>query len=437
MHEYGESDYLRYTSSMNLLSHVFYFFAPYTDRNERAVGMFFAKLSEHSNQSKTRSRLGDLLQRDIAVINLWSEYRYKGYKYLRKSNRRKMYTNLQLIADDFERFRTENTISSDAVVSHIHKLTPHATIDDERAVLLQAIMNYLDPDRGLYEYRESSSFGRLLRDPSSEKLVGDCNQIVTLYIYLYSQYFDVTDMQIRLLPGHVALHYGGVDIEATNGTFANYHRTKGASLLPIEEIVSVNLLDTTDSYLSTHEIAAEDFLQASRFAFILSHERNIVTHNLDAAYSSLISSLMKRDNYRSALKIARASRDIELIGLVSHNGAVHYMNKNDFATARRFAKNAPKRKDLVRDSYRAEGAHYFDTHKYHNAIKAFKQYGDQALVRQCYEALFYVEQDKLGSNMTTESIKNYASTIKRMRTYAKKSGNKKLIEHAHNLNKHL
>lgn len=420
---------------MGLIRTIFYFFSPYTDARERSVGLFFKGLTEHSSQARTRARLGELLQSDIAVINLWTEYRYKGYRYLSKSQRKKLYTNLQLIADDFDNFYTNDAPSAELATSQIHHIAPHATIDPKKAVLLQALMNYFSPARGIYEYRESSSFGRLLRDPSHEKLVGDCNQIVTLYIYLYSRYHDVRDLQVRLLPGHVALNYGGIDIEATTGTFANYDTQKGGRLLPIEEMVSINLLDTTDSYLATHEVSAENILQASRFAFILSHDRDIVTRNLDAAYAILVNSLMKRSNYRKALKFATMSRDMTLLGVVGHNGAIHEMQHHNFAAARRFAQHAPKREELVRDSWQSEGAYHYQAHRYRDAIKAFEHIGDQALVRQCYEALFFEEQKKLGSNLTTESIKQYAGVIKRMYTYAKKSGNKKLIEYAGDLSK--
>jgi hypothetical protein len=422
---------------MGFIRRGFYFFTPYTDARERVVERFFKSLTERSNRSRTRARLGDLLQHDAAVINVWTEYRYKGYKYLRKSQRRKLYSNLQLIADDFDRFYATTTRSADAVVSHIHKLAPQATVHPERAMRLQALMSYFSPGRGIYKYRESSSFGRLLRDPSHQKLVGDCNQIATLYIYLYSRYYDVRDLQIRLLPEHVALHYNGIDIEATNGTFMNYGTQKGGMLLPIEEIVSINLLDTTDSYLSTHEATAEDLLQASRFAFILSHERGIVTRNLNVAYGRLINLLMRRNNYNQALKFAAASRDMSLLGIVGHNGAVYETERHDYVAARRFARYAPKRDTLIRDSWRSEGVDHYQAHRYHDAIKAFKHIDDRVLIRQCYEALFFKEQERLGSDMSIELIRRHAKIIKRMRTYAKKSGDKRLIKYMSNLHKHL
>ncbi len=422
---------------MGFISKAYYFFAPYTDAHEKAVATFFKGLNEHSGQTHTRARLGNLIQRDIAVINLWTEYRYKGYHYLRKAKRRRLYANLQLIAADFDRFYRQHAQPADTVLAHVRAIAPESTVDPAKATLLHALMGYFSPGQGLYEYRDSSSFGRLLRDPAHETLVGDCNQIVTLYIYLYSRYYDVRDLQVRTLPGHVALHYSGVDIEATNSTYANYETTSDNALLPIEEIVSINLLDTTDSYLSTHEIAAEVFLQASRFAFVLSHDRQIVTQNLAAAYNNLVVSLLQRNNYKRALDFAGASGNKSLLSTVGHNGALYEMDHHNYAAARRFAAVADDRDILIRSSWRAEGAHHYQAKRYHEAIRAFDHTDDREHVQQCYEALFFEEQAKLGTNLTTESIKQYRKTINRMRLYAKKSGNKGLIEHTNALSQHL
>lgn len=418
---------------MGFIASAFYFFTPYTDAQEQAVARFFKGLNERSREARIRSHLDPLLQHNIAVINLWTEYKYKGYKYLRKSERKKLYANLQLIAEDFDRFYTQQRQSAES----ISLATLGTTGDPEKIALLRALMNYFSPARGTYEYRDSSSFGRLLRDPAHEKLVGDCNQIVTLYMYLYSRYYDVRDLQVRTLPEHVALHYAGIDIEATTGTFTDYGSKKGSALLPAEEVVSINLLDTTDSYLATHEVAPEDFLQASRFAFVLSHDRDIVALNLRAAYGKLVKSLMERDDYAGALKFAQASHDMLLLNVVGHNGAVYEMKRHHYTAARRFAEHAAKKGELIHDSWQAEGAHYYEAHRYHDAIKAFKHISDQASIHKCYEALFFAEQDRLSPNLTTETIKQHTRTIRRMRTYAKKSGNKKLIEHANSLSKLL
>lgn len=421
---------------MGLLQKMYYWLSLYVDSRERQVGRYFNKLSEHNSVTQSRAQLLELIQSNIAVINLWTEYRYKGYKYLRKSRRRQLYTNLDIITAEFESFRSSHTYSPEYIARRWHAV-PGTHIKQERATLIAAIMEYLTPGKGVYEYRASSSFGRLLRDPGSDTLVGDCNQIVTLYIYLYSRYFSVEDLQVRLLPGHVALHYGGVDIEATNGTFTDYNGTKGATLMPIEEIVSVNLLDITDSYLDTHEVSPEDFLQAARFAYVLSHDRDIVTRNLEAAYVMIINSLMKRHNFSRALRFAKQSRNLELRAVVGNNGALYLIKRHKFAAARRFAEYAANKVALIHDSYRAEGVHYYGDGQYKQAIQAFKHCNDQQSISKCYSALFFAEQTTLPKQLNSENIRGHAKTIKLMQDYAKKSGNKELIQHVERLNKYL
>lgn len=422
---------------MGILQRIYYLFAPYANSRERAVGKFFAGLTEHSPGSTTRARVLELLQDDIAVINLWTEYRYKGYSYLKKAKRRELYRNLAAITEDFGQFYQQLETPAEEVLLMIHGAAPEARVTHEQARLLGALVQYFSPTRGVYTYRESSSFGRLLRDPNTEPLIGDCNQIVTLYIYLYSRYLPVHDLKLRLLPGHVALHAGGVDIEATTATFANYGTNEGQLLVPVEEIVSVNLLDTTDTHFAKHEVDPRDFLQSSRYAFILSHNRDIVRNNLDAAYAKVINLLMERNNYPAALKFAKQSKDMELLAIVGENGALHHLDRHEFAAARRYAGFAMKRADIIKESYHAEGLYHYNAHRYHDAIKAFKRFGDGDLVKKCYEALYVTTQEKLPTDLTTESIKQYAPVIKRLHEYAKKSGNKDMLEHASGLRKYL
>ncbi|MGB2861518.1 MAG: hypothetical protein WBB71_03935, partial [Candidatus Saccharimonas aalborgensis] len=97
---------------MSLVRNIYFFFSSYANEHERSVGQFFGTLTEHNNQAQTRARLKSLLQRDIAALNLWTEYAYKGYRYLKKSKRRELYANLDLIAADFERFRQAHPGSS-------------------------------------------------------------------------------------------------------------------------------------------------------------------------------------------------------------------------------------------------------------------------------------------------------------------------------------
>ena len=423
---------------IDILRRIYYFFAPYVNSDERAVGLFFKGLTERAPRATVQRRLGELLQRNIAVVNLWSEHRYKGYRYLTKRQRKELYANLQLIAEDFDAFYTNFELNADEVVTRVRRASPHAKgVQPDRARLLCAMTSYFSPRRGVYEYRVSSSFGRLLRNPNTEKLVGDCNQIVTLYLYIYSCYFDVTELQIRQLPEHVALHYRGVDIEATNGTLTNYNDRDDATLQPIEEIVSINLLDTADSHFKTHEIDPADFLQASRFAYILSHDRSIVTHNLDVAYSMLVHALMKRHDYVKALAFAKQSKNHEFLSIVGHNGAVYYIQQKTYKKARQFAEYAPEKAELVRQSYQSEGAHYFNARRYREALTAYEAIRDTDMIQRCYEGLFFAEQNNLGSNMTVDQLGDHRKILDRMEYYAKKSRNATLVDHVAKLKKHV
>ena len=422
---------------MGLVQTLYYRLGQYADPTERRIGLFFKGLSEKKSAAAARLQLLDLMQRDLAAINLWTEYKYKGYKYLRKSTRKQLYSNLEQIAADFDLFYQSHKMDGEGIARHIHSIAPHAHVEPHRIQLLRALTDYCSLTRGLYEYRESSSFSRLLRDPREEKLVGDCNQIVTLYAHLYAKYFDIRDLKVRLLPRHIALHYGGVDIEATNGTFANYDDAKDAELMPVEELVTVNLLDTTDTYLETHEVDPEDFLQSSRLAYMLSHSREIVSRNLEAAYGSIINGLMGRHNFSQALKFAKQSSNVELLAVVGNNGALYHMDKHEFAAARKFAQYSLKRTELIQDSYRAEGVYQYNQQHFHEAITAFKACGDQESVRKCYAALFFDEQSALPKQLTSENIKQYSKVIHRMQGYAKKSENKELIQHVDSLRKYL
>lgn len=403
---------------MNVFAKLYYMVAPYTDPRERRVAKFFAKLREHTPQAAMRKQLIALLQHDTAVINLWTEHRYKGYTYLHKRMRKNLYANLDAITVDFDVFWQGFTSDE----------------PDEHRKLLTAIMAYF---RDTYTYRESSSFGRLLRDPNQEKLVGDCNQIVTLYIHLYSRYCPISELQLRLMPGHVALHYKGVDIETTNGTIKDYTDTKNARLVPIEEIVSINLLDTTDENFTTHQVAPQDFLQAARLAYMLSSDRAIVAQNLDAAYGMMINQLMKRHDFARALAYAKQSKAADMLAIVGHNGAAYALRQNQFKTARNFAQYSLNRADLLHDITHAEGVYYYNQQKYNTAIPLFAAVGDTVSVQKCYEGLFFVAQSQLPKQLTTQTVGNHRKTIAAMRDYAKKSGNSELLRHVDELRRHI
>lgn len=424
---------------MSFLQKLSYLFRPYLNHDEKQVAKFFRRVSEKNSQYAVRDGLVRLVQQNAAVLNLWAEYRYKGYKYLSKSSRRDMYKNLERIRELFEVYAQENPVSPEEALSRVRRVEAVTTLaqnQPEKLVWLTQIMNFLHPSQGRYVYRGSSSFGRLLQDPDKHKLEGDCNQIVTLYIYLFSTKYDVSELRLVSLPEHVALHFQGVDIEATNASFT-FHNKPERRVVPVQEIVSINLLDTSDSYFKQHKIPAETFLQAARLAYMVSSERELVRSNLKIAYSNAVKELLEQKKFKSALSYAQQAQDNQLVELVGNNGAVHFLNKNQFASARTYAAYTKRSSELGKTISHNEGVFYYKAGKFHEAIKAFQRKGDNDMVKRSYEALFFREQKKLSGAKTVDQLKAHKATIYRMRDYAQKSSNTELTKHVSELMKHL
>ena len=422
---------------MQKLKKIVNMFSPYAIDDEKTVQTFFRSLTENSNKNSVSNRLLELIQNNVACINLWSEYKFKGYRYLTKKNRAKLYHNLRLIEADFANFLNKPDQKYNPLNFLTEELRTKSPPKSPELDLLCNIMAYFSIERGVYVYKSSSSFGKLLQDPDKSLLIGDCNQIVTLYIHIYSRYFNVSDLKITTIPNHVALHFKGIDIEATKGVFADYSNNKESNNLPIQEIVSINLLDITDSYLKTKPINPKDLLQSSRLAYLLSSNRELVTQNLNASYSIIVNDLISQHNYDSAITFAKQSNNTESLNLIGHNGAIYYLSKHNFSKARQLAKYSKNNTELIKHSYQAEGEYHFNKNNFDASIKAFNHIGDQKSIQACYEALFIREQGKLPKNLNSENIKNSKNIINKMKVYANKSNNKSMIENANQYSKYL
>lgn len=424
---------------MNAAQKIYYFFSRYTDPAERRVGKFFARVNERDSPHALEKSLVQLLRHDIAVVNLWTEHRYKGYNYLTKRKRKELYENLVAIQQDFTAFAETQSPDAKKIIEHIAAKgvdTAMLRTRQEQLAYLATIMQYLSPRRGRYVYRNSSSFGRLLRDPTKEVLEGDCNQIVTLYIALFATKYDITDLMLTLYPGHVALHFHGVDIETTNGTFAKYAKD-GQYTAPIHEIVSVNLLDTTDTNFAKSAVNPEVFLQAARLAYVVSSNRQLVKKNLEIAYRNTVRHMLMQQQYSQALDYAKQSKDHELIEAAAHNGTIHAIKQTDFSGARRFAGYSQKKPALLRAVDQSEAAHLYNLKQYSAAVKFYERLGDRTMVQHCYRGLYVQEQAKLSSISTVADVKANAGTIRSMERYAKLSGDAQLVRHVKSLAKHL
>ena len=199
---------------LSMIAGIFQFFSFYADPFEKKVDRFLNRLNQYS-----RKRLLELMQEDLVKLTIFFEYKFKGYKKLKKGKRRHLYESAEIISTDFQRFFETNQKEISRKQESI--TLPNELRMDERMTYLLGIMEYLKPGSRL-QYEESATFQKLLRDPASGILSGDCNQITTLYIYLYSRRYSVTDLQVKILPEHVCLHYKGVDIETTSGTLTRY-----------------------------------------------------------------------------------------------------------------------------------------------------------------------------------------------------------------------
>lgn len=413
---------------MNLISRIYYSFSQFANPQEKRVGKFFSNVNEKSSKEKVSSELLNLLQKDIICFNLFSEYKYKGYKYLASNRkRRQLYSNTFHLVEDFNSFCTLQKPDKAIYFKKFYSLEELTEGQRERLDYLIHIMAYLNPDRGIYTYRESASFGELLKNPKIEKLIGDCNQIVTLYIYLYSLKFNISDLSLVVPPNHVALYFNGLQIEATRGVFV--HLKEGVSIQPIQEIASINLMDVTDSYFKTHQISASTLLEASKLSYLISSKREIAQKNLKASYNNTVIELVKGQKYKDALHLSRQIKDSKLVDYVSRNAINFYLRKNKFSEARKYAGHALNGKDLIQQIQLNEAAYFYNKQQYAKALEIYKKIGDEEMIRNCYKGLFIQESKNLGTIKTVEDIKSNRAILNKMNDYAKKSDDKKLIKY--------
>ncbi len=288
------------------------FFSRFTDPEEKECYNFFVALKPSSDKTWAHKRAANLMQRSTAKCLMILEWKFKGYTQLTKGYRQKSYDNLKILETDFLNSCQDSDLQSEEN-------------------FLRKISAYLSPEN-FYEYRSGSSFDKLLKDPKKEKLVGDCNQIVSLYIHLFSLKFDITHLQLKLLPGHVCLHYNGTDFEATSGQITVYDDFE--KITPITEMIGINVLDSTDNATSQHSLPAENRLECAELAFVFSSNKEISQRNLDVAYRNMAIKKMNSKNFSAAAKWATKTKDKSFLDIVVHNQAVYELNKKHYSTAR-------------------------------------------------------------------------------------------------------
>lgn len=386
---------------LKIIKWFFGLFVPYVNGFEWKVDRFFRGIKSTDSISSVRVDLLKLMQKNLVVVDLWMEKKYKGYVGLSKRVRRAMYFNILAIVNKFHEYGDANPVSKTELSSALSGVMDKVLEPDrERLTYIYSIMRFLKPGK-YYNYIPTASFGKLLRDPNTETLEGDCNQIVTLYIYLYSLKYPITDLNIKLLPEHVCLHFHGVDIEATNGSFQKY--TECREVLPITEILATNLLDLSDFRENVRQISPRDMVKSAQLAYAVSSLRDMVHKNLMIAY---------------------------------HNLAVEAMKTNDFSSAKFFAGEA-KDADLLRSIKHNEGIYFYKSGGFEYALRIFEELGDSDMKKACYGGMFNKLQSTVSVVKTHLQAVQYRSTYVKMRDLARKMGDSHLEQELNKVLKDL
>lgn len=409
-------------------------FSPYVNSFEHKVDKFFKSIKSNDSHAEVRKGLLNLMQENLIVTNVWMEKKFKGYKYLNKKTRRVMYEDVKKIVAKFQHYSEQNRINQETLkqkLDHQGLTFPHG--DEDKLLYLAQIMAFLKPGQH-YHYINTASFGKLLRDPDHAKLEGDCNQIVTLYIYLFSLKFSLDLLQIKLLPEHVCLHFHGIDIEATNGTFQKYEDDK--QILPVTEIISTNLLDLTDFREEVQKIEPQIIVKSSQLAYAISSLHSIVAKNLDIAYRNLAIDSMTHKNFERAIFYAEKGSDRKLLNNVYHNAAVYYMEVKNFAKAR-FLADKSENTDLVKTVQHNEGIYYYQNDKIDKALMIFANLGDEKMKKACYQKEYSQLHKKVANVKTVADAKRYKSTYQKMLDLAQKMDDDSLVRNVRETLKHI
>ncbi len=393
-------------------------FSKYADKHEKKVDKFLNQLAI-KDKYHVQKQLLKLIQENLVVTNLWLEKQFKGYKYLTKHTRKKLYKNASILVEKFKNYEQTTTINKQELENYLLKFsyTIKNKEDEERLTYIYKIMLFLRPN-GIYEYLESASFGKLLKNPEKEKLLGDCNQIVTLYIFLYSLKYPLRSLKIKLLPQHVCIHYNGIDIEATNATFQLY--TKYTHILPITEIISTNLLDTVDFRDKTLKIDPRVFVKGAKLAYQISSIKDIITKNLQVAYHNIaVESLQKHEFDTAIYYINKLNNNTELKQQAYNNAAIYYADKKKYKKALYYASeiNDQKLKHYIKTQ---EGWHYYQKNNLKKALQIFTEIQNKEMIKACYSKMYKNIQKKVANITTLKDHKAHKNDYRKMIDLAKK-----------------
>lgn len=402
---------------------MFNFLKTYINPFEKKVDSFLVHLNQKSSKQNVQQDLLNLMQENIAILNLWLEKKAKNYPHLKNNLRLEKYANLKKTENIFQIFWQKKDFLS-FPQNQFFKTFSDAEL--ERLQYLWGIMSFC---RIHFVYQESSSFDKLLVDLTQEKMLGDCNQIVTFYIHLYSLKFKVSDLEIKLYKGHVALFFQGIEIEATNGSFVFKTAEKG-KILNVTEIISINLLDISDFRLKSKSLDSNVLLKTARLAFLLSSSVEVVQNNLDIALSKIALELIIRRNYNLALsfinQIQGETRKTLFQNLI-YSAVTYFVSKHNFTIARFFAKKQPNHKleDFIVNKEVFYWIEKFNFKKAENIAYLSK---DQKLIKYTLEQEYFFRRNQLKNIKTLMDVRRHRRDFEILLSLAKKLNNPHLIK---------
>ena len=414
---------------MSFLATITGFLSKYANEKEKRIDKFLRGISTNTTEFFVKRNLIDIIDDDLIETNIWIEKKYKGYKYLTKSNRKRMYKNAAIIKSEVLKFARANPIGFDFLKDKLaeKKLTLN-THNVEKLKFLYQIMMYLHPNNH-FQYIKTASFGKLLENPLTHKLKGDCNQIVTLYAALYSLKFEIEDLKIKLLPEHVCLHFNGIDIEATNATFQKYKQT---TVLPITEIISTNMLDISDFREKTQKISARTFIESAKLAYKISSLKELVTKNLKVGYDNIGINSLNQNDFKTALYYFHKSGNKELEEKTNKNAALYYSSKKNFHKALYYATKThnPQLSAQVKHN---EGIYYYQKNNLSKAMQIFVAQNNEKMKQAIYGKRYNRLIKSLKTVKTINDAKKHKHTYKKLLELAYKMKDEKLIQHNKNI----
>lgn len=381
---------------IEILNKIYWFLSPYVSNEEKEIYKVI-----HSKTPQLEIRR--LMQSNIFKLCVYLEYFSKGYKRLNKKNRIQLYRSIEFLRVEFLKF-----------------LADHSFDKNNKIQFFELVKIFLH-DSKRYEYQESTFLGGM-QNPNH--LIGDCNQIVTLYVYLWSLIFDVSELNIKLPSNHIVLSFNDIDIEATNGSF-----TKNYSKLPkldLIELITVNLLDVNDFREKVSQVKPKDTLKISELAYAISSNSEIVRKNLKIAQNNLGVLYLKQKKFSLALSMFELSLNSEMMLSTRSTAVEHFVELKKFRKALKFAGKNPKLIDFVRSNWVvAEVKKY----KFKKALNVCK--GNTELIKFVNQSEYKWLLESLPTSFDETNINKHQKKIKKAYVLAQRLGdneNKKVLK---------